>query len=302
MCLDLPGLRAKSRLFAAFAIVASLAIGSAPAQQRGFSVKDDIAMVRFNDPSADVNATENDSDNYSPDGKHVAIVTTRGLLATDQLRSEITVFDTAEIDRFLGSTSTAPAKPRLVASITAISQGQQTIPYAAIIHDLRWSEDGMRIYFRGQNERGGYQLYEARTDGGNCRTLTSSAFDVDHYDLAGETIAYTASRIDAPQPLPGVPINRDAYDATDVRSKDILFPGLLRPWAVKTFSMFTLRVGAHGLAPRQVPGYAVDDNSFFHHRYTLGCRRRGVGLADVHRAVIFSRHILFAERYTRTCA
>jgi len=267
MRLDLSRLRGNSRLLAPFALVAAFAIRQAPAQQRGFSVRDDIAMVRFNDPSADVNALENDSDNYSPDGKHVAVVTTRGLLATDQLRSEIRVFDTAGIERFLGSRSGTPPKPRLVASVTAISQGQQTVPYAAIIHDLRWNEEGTRIYFRGQNERGGYRLYEAWTNGRRCRPLTPAAFDVDHYDLAGETIAYTASRIDAPPPLPGVPINRDAYDATDVRSKDILFPGLLRPWAVKRFSMFTLRVGAHPIAPRPVPGYAVDDNSFFHHLF-----------------------------------
>jgi dipeptidyl aminopeptidase/acylaminoacyl peptidase len=267
MCLTLPRPRENSRLLVALAVVAAVPSGCAPAQQPAFTVKHDIAMVRFNDPTANVNALENDSDNFSSDRKHVAIVTTRGLLATDQLRSEITVFDTAEIDRFLVSRSGAAPKPRLVASITAISQGQQTIAYAAIIHDLRWNDDGTRIYFRGQNERGGYQLYEARTDGGGCRPLTSSAFDVDHYDVAGETIAYTASPIDAPPQLPGVPINRDAYDATDVRSKDILFPGLLRPWAVKTFSMFTLRVGAHPLGPRQVPRYAVDDNSFFHHLF-----------------------------------
>src|SRR6185437_7231967 len=267
MRLDLSRLRGNSRLLATFALVAAFAIRQATAQQQGFSVRDDIAMVRFNDPSADVNARENDSDNYSPDGKHLAVVTTRGLLATDQLRSEIRVFDIAEIERFLGSTSGTPPKPRLVASITAISKGQQTIPYDAIIHDLRWNEEGTRIYFRGQNERGGYQLYEAWTNGRGCRPLTRAAFDVDHYDLAGETIAYTASRIDAPPPPPGVRINRDAFDATDVRSKDILFPGLLRPWAVKRFSMFTLRVGAHPIAPRPVPGYVVDDNSFFHHLF-----------------------------------
>ena len=222
---DLVRLRANSRLFIATAIVATLASGRAPGQQRAFSVTVDIAMVRFNDPSADVNALENDSENYSPDRKHVVVVTTRGLMATDQLRSEITVFDVADIERFLRSTSSPRPKPRVIASITAISQGQQTIPYAPIVHDLRWAADGKRLYFRGQNERGAYQLYQAGTEKLDCHALTPPELDVDHYDVAGDTLVYTASRIDAPPPLPGVWINRDAFDATDVRSKDILFPG-----------------------------------------------------------------------------
>lgn len=259
--------RDNSRIFSVIALMAIVPIRCMPGQQRAFSVKDDIAMARFNDPSADINAVENDSDNYSPDGKHVAVVTTRGLIATDQSRSEITLFEVAEIERFLQSGPRSRPRPRRIAAVTAISQGQQTVPYAAIIHDLRWSEDGKRIYFRGQNERGGYQLYEARTDRGGYHTLTPAALDVDHYDVAGDTIVYTASRIDAPPPLPGTPINRDAFDVTGVRSKDILFPGFLKPWAVKTFSMYTLRVGAASGTAHQVPGYRIEDNSFFHYLF-----------------------------------
>jgi dipeptidyl aminopeptidase/acylaminoacyl peptidase len=252
-----------------------------PAQQPAFSVKDDIAMVRFNDPSEDINALENDSDNYSPNGKYIAVVTTRGLLASDQVRSVIEVFDVDEIKGFLSSPSNPKPAPRIVASVTAVSQGQQTIPYASIIHDLRWADDSQYIYFRGQNERGAYQLYQARIDGRGSRILTPATDDVDRFDVAGDTIAYTAARIDAPLPTPGMPINRDAFDATGYRSFEILFPGRVRSFEVKTFVMFTLRVGQHPSLPRRVPGYSVPDNSLFQYLFPFRISPDGRWLVSV---------------------
>jgi dipeptidyl aminopeptidase/acylaminoacyl peptidase len=251
------------------------------AQQHAFSVKDDIGMVRFNDPSADLDATENDSEAYSPDGKHVAIITTQGLLASDQVRSVISVFDLDELNSFLASPSSRSPIPRSVASVEAISQGQQTIPYAAIIHDLRWSDDSKHIIFRGQNKKGGYQLYEARTYGGECRILTPITDDVDHFDIAGNTIAYTATPLSSPPPPPGIPINRDAFDATGFRSSQILFPGEIRSFEVKTLSLFTLGIGDHPRPRRRVPGYSVQDTTFFHYLFPFRLSPDGRWLISV---------------------
>lgn len=259
--------RVKSRLLFVYASITALSLSPALAQQRPFSVKDDIAMMRFNDPSADVNETENDSDNYSPDGKHVAIVTTSGLLGSDQVRSVIEIFDTEAIKKYLSPSSAPKPAPRIVASVAAISQGQQNIPYASTIQDLHWADDSRHIYFRGQNARGGFQLYEARTDGGGFHVLTPKTEDVDRFDVAGDRIVYTATRIDTLPPLPGATINRDAFDVTGLRSFEILFPGRMRSYAVKNFAMFTLRVGAHASSPRPMAGYSVRDNSFFHYLF-----------------------------------
>jgi len=273
--------RANSRLFVLCLVATTSLNGQAPSVGPTFSVKDDIAMVRFNDPSEDINASENDSANYSPDGKHVAVVTTRGLLRSDQVESVVEVFDVGEIHRFLSSTSDPKPSPRIVASVKAISQGQQTIPYASIIHDLRWADDSKSIYFRGQNEQGGYQLYQARVDGTGVRILTPATDDVNRFDVAGDTIAYTAARIDAPPPTPGTLINRDAFDATGYRSFEILFPGRVRSFEVKTFTMFTLRVGQHPSSPRRVPRYSIRDNTLFQYLFPFRISPDGRWLVSV---------------------
>lgn len=231
------------------------------AQQPAFSVKDDIAMVRFNEPSEDTSASETDSDDFSPDGRHVAIVTTRGLLASDQIESTVVVFDMQYVQQLLRSDR--PPQPRIVASLKAVPRGQQTVSYAGLIRDLRWSEDSRHIYFLGENVDGGFQLYQARTDGRGFHALTSAMYDIDRFDVAHNTVAYTATQVAPPAPLPGVPINRDALDATGFRSKDILFPGRLSSFAVKTFSMFILRLDERGSTPRRVPGYSVQDTSMY---------------------------------------
>jgi dipeptidyl aminopeptidase/acylaminoacyl peptidase len=235
-----------------------LLTGQARCQQQGFSVKDDIAMVRFNDPSADTNSTEQYSDLYSPDGKHVAIVTTKGLLASDQVESSVTVFDLEEVKKFLHTPSLRTPRARVVAVIAAAPH-DVSIPFAPVIKDVRWSKDSRHIYFRGENARGGFQLYEANADGTGSHSLTPASYNVNRFDLAADTIVYTAARMDTPPPAHGTRINRDALDITGYWLNDILFAGKRTSFEPETFSMFTLRVGKEHGVPRQVPGYSVRD-------------------------------------------
>lgn len=259
-----------SRLVVLVSIIFQSASGQGTTDSPSFSVKDDIAMVRFSDPSAERDTEEQEAKRYSPDGEHLAVVTTRGLLVSDQVESSIAVFDVNEVKHFLRSPSVKAPMPRIVASIRAIPQGQQTTPYAAIIKDVRWSDDGGHLYFRAQNERGGFQIFDVQADGSRLRSLTSTAFNVDRFDLSGDVIAYTASRVNVPSPPPGVRINRDAFDVTGYRSKDILFPGQMRSFEAEGFSLFTLRLGRHPSPPRQVPAYSVLDTSLL--LYTLPFR------------------------------
>jgi dipeptidyl aminopeptidase/acylaminoacyl peptidase len=264
-------LRENSRLILLYLFPAAFFSGHAPCQQqKAFSVKDDIAMVRFNDPIEEANTSTQDCDLYSPDRRYVAIVTTKGLLATDQIQSSISVFDLRAVESFLQSSSHLRPQPRVVATLTAIPYGEQMTEYAPIIQDVRWSDDDKHLYFRAQNERGGYQLYEAGIGSSAVRVLTPFTYDVDRYDLAGNTLAYTASPIDAARPLPGVPVNRDALDVTGYRLDDILFPGQMTSYEPQTYSMFVLHLDGQHSVPQKVTGYSVPDTPLY--LYTLPLR------------------------------
>lgn len=270
MCLAAPPLRWRreiARLILLFVIVSHPLIGQVEDGRQSFSVKDDIAMVRFNDPPEEHDVSEQDADLYSPDGNLVAVVTTRGILSTDRVQSSISIFRLKDVASFLESPSAPPPMPRLVAAIAAIPEGQQTVAYAPMIRDLRWSADGTHLYFRGQNERGGFQLYEVGANGNGLRRLTPPSYDVDRFDVVRNTIVYTAARMNIPPPSPGAWINRDALDATGYRSKDILFPGQMKSFDAETFYLFTVHPGARPEQPRRVPLYSIRDTSML--LYTL---------------------------------
>jgi len=227
------------------------------AQEHNFSVKDDIAMVRFSDPTADLDNPVSDNAKTSPDGKHVAVVTTRGILASDQIESTVSVFDLNSVDRFLNE-ATRPPRPRAVATVVSYPHREQLDAYAPVIKDLLWSGDSSHIYFRGESHDGGYQLFEANTDGSGFRSFTSSSEDVDRFEGAGDTIVYTSSRVGDVHVAQARIINSDALDVTGLRLMDILFPKQLLSYQPTTLHLSQLRIrGRAGV--HRVPGFSVTD-------------------------------------------
>lgn len=71
---------------------AAVSLLPAIAQDHPFSVKDDIAMVRLSESSSDSDALDSEMASQSPDGDYVAIITTRGILALDQIESDLLIF------------------------------------------------------------------------------------------------------------------------------------------------------------------------------------------------------------------
>ena len=159
-----------------------------------FSVKDDIAMVRFSDPSSEPDVPGSDVARRSPDGKYLAIVTTKGLLESDQIESDVTVFRIKEVFDFLQGEEQLPI-PRVIATIVSFPHREQTMAYAPVIKDLRWSPDMTSVYFRGESLQGAYRLYVARLDGSGFHAVTPADQSVDRYDVVTNTIAYKASEV-----------------------------------------------------------------------------------------------------------
>jgi hypothetical protein len=239
-----------------FLVIAFAAAMSAVAQEQphDFSVKDEIAMVHFSDPSDDQELFDSNRINTSPDGHHFAIVTTRGLIHSDEIETALTVFDLREIKSFLRGTAQPPPKRLIVATIRARPHGEQSNTLAPLIQEVRWSVDSKSLYFKAMNALGALQLERVSVEGTNLRPLTPSNYSVDRYDVHGRTIAYTASKLGQLSPSQGAILNQDALDSTGRGIRDILFPGQL-PYDPQTFTLRTLTLG------QSETGHEVSDYS-----------------------------------------
>ena len=201
---------------------------SGNAEQRGFAVTDSITMTTFSDPS---NLVPNSHASLSPDGRHFYLVTTRGIIDSNQVESTLWLIDAEAVGRLLQDRSgktQAPA-PQAIARISAVPGIQASVPNAPLITDLRWSSDSHEIFFLGQDSHAERQLYEVDIERRKAKALTSEGFSVRQFDFVANKIAYTANKTGDAQP--SVPwdrakaVNTDAGAVTGMGLEDILlFP------------------------------------------------------------------------------
>jgi dipeptidyl aminopeptidase/acylaminoacyl peptidase len=254
----------KRVVYSCVVLVSILWLRDANSQSHPFSVKDDIEMVRFSDPSADQTDPLNQSTKYSPDGVHVAVVITRGILESNQIESTVSVFDLSQVREALNHPTNQSPKPRIVATIVSFPHREELIPYAPVIKDLRWSPDGEKIYFRGEAANGSYQLHEASLNGARDRSLTPESVSVDRFDIAKTTLVYSAYPTDLQDASKNESVNPDARAVTGSRITDILFPGEMPSYNPATFTLSTLDTGSSSETLRQIPGYAQDIPMLLH--------------------------------------
>ncbi|WP_158822473.1 hypothetical protein [Granulicella sp. S156] len=209
-----------------FAMLAlGIAVMNGMAQSRGFTVRDDIAMVRFSSPSAQVN---DDAAKFSPDGRYFAIITSRGLIETNEIESTLSVFRADDIDTYLLAPGSATSpQPRTRTKIAAVLTDEQFDAYGAVISDLRWSSDSRYLYFLGDGRKNDRRLFRISIRGGTALALTPEAYNVARYDVAGNAIVCSLWHSEQPGTA-GLEkrgdTDSDVRDVTGERLKAILFP------------------------------------------------------------------------------
>ena len=206
----------------------NICVVSAQSARHEFSVADSISMTRLNEPS---DARQAGAVPRSPDGRFFYVVTSRGLIASNQIESTIWLFKTRAIKRFMDSeapASTAP-NPIPIARIRAVPDILTYDAYAPVITDVRWSSDSKRIFFLGMDSHAEKRLYEVNLRLKRQRALTPIGQGVRQFIVRGGLIAYTENAPEADNP--GVPwnplhaINRAAGAVTGMGLEDILsFP------------------------------------------------------------------------------
>lgn len=249
--------------YGVFIIGMVTASAGASSQDHSFMVKDDIAMVRFSDPASLPGIPGSDIVQRSPDGRHFAIVTTRGLIGSDQIESRLSVFDADAVETIVESKAIIHSpKPRVIATIVGSPRHHEAIAYAPIIKDVRWASDLKHVYFRAENAIGTYQLYVASIAGTGFHALTASAYSVDRFDVEGDTIAYTASLQNDNLADSGVRINKDSLDVSGYSLDKIIFPNGQSTYGPETFSLWVIKKTGGRWVTKQITNVSFRDERY----------------------------------------
>lgn len=189
-----------------------------------FTVTDSIKMVRFG------GAYQEAEPQVSPDGKYAAVVTSKGLLASNQIESTLWVFDTEDVRRFLRQTSgtAKPPAPKQVAQLSATPGTLFLDNYVSIISNVQWLPDSRTVIFLGQGGDGKsywHKLYKADIAAPALQAITSDQYDVNRAVASGDSIVFTqaASQPSTTKVPPGEAINSSATDVTGRSLMFILF-------------------------------------------------------------------------------
>jgi dipeptidyl aminopeptidase/acylaminoacyl peptidase len=251
-------------------IMALIMSCGADAQRHAFTVADDIAMNRFSEPEPVPGAADTNVAPKSPDGKYVAIVTTKGILTTDRIISSIDLFDLHDAKEFLDSNGKgARPQPRLIATLNSFPHHQEPGRYAPVITNLRWSDDSKCLYFLGEDLNGIARLYQAKIGGSTAQVLTPAGYIVTQFAVTGDTIVYRAINLAMEQHRNlGDQINADARDVTGEGIHAILLPHEVDTFTSSTSAVWVIRKVSATQSRTLIPHSSFRDRTQFWSMYT----------------------------------
>jgi hypothetical protein len=186
---------------------------------RRFTVRDSIAMQVF--------AEDSDSSPnpivYSPDRSYFFIVSSRGLLASNEVESTIWLFDAHAIKSFLADTSSPHIPtPKPLVRIACSSNHPP-------ISEARWSADGQGIEFLGRDQESERHVFVADVHTEQVEQLSSKGHDVtDFYRSKDVTVFKAQLPMDEAEIYesggPGLP---DIHIGTGVSLVRLLYPNMV---------------------------------------------------------------------------
>ena len=192
------------------------------AADRDFAVRDSIEMSRFSNV-----ASPNDGEllSYSPNRRFVVAVTTRGIIAKNQLQSTIWLFPVDSVKQYLVTPvrNKAPV-PQALASVAAVPSVRGVTAYASVISNLRWSSDSMELYFLAEKTGTGRRLCRVGMLTRKTECLSPERYDVRRFDLSGDSVVFSTWPASNRPDVFGDVINADARAVTGLPIADVLFP------------------------------------------------------------------------------
>lgn len=177
---------------------------------------------------------------FSPDQNYFALVTSRGILASDEIESTLWLFSSERVRQYLRHKSASLPAPRVLARFRAVPQADYSDSYEPIISSVRWQSDSRTLLFLVQNLRGERQLYDADLRSGVVRALSKRGLDINLYANVANTVAYMATSSSEPVRL-GHDINQDATDVTGLDWSSFLFVDPLAATSLRCNELWLVR-------------------------------------------------------------
>ncbi len=210
------------------------------------------------------------------------MVTSKGVLASNEIASELRLFDVDETTQYLRGTRKDEPSSRVLATLSAVSNVPRTDAYPSLINGLRWSADSKYIYFKGEWGQSRSAVYRVGRADGAMKELTRRELDIIDYDVSGEGVVYRGSDIARSaakirEMISGEKINEAATDITGMQLSFVLFPD-----AVNYFNFLDLGYVADG-KDRVVAG---TDAARFQGILNLSVDRRILSLSPDGRTVL----------------
>jgi len=216
-------------------------------------------MVRFSDPLPPQDATVA---KVSPDGRYFAVVTSRGIIESDEIESTISLYKSAECKAFLRDPDAGNApRPRTLIKMASVLTTEQSSGYGAVITNLRWNSSSDGLYFLAEGVRGERRLYRISIASKQLRPISLKDYHVERFDFTKNVVVYSAWRSGSSQG----PLDENEIIKTDARAvtgqpiENILFPpDQLSP---TTRELWVVRNDHGHLESRRLPRASQRDNS-----------------------------------------
>lgn len=176
------------------ALVVSVTVGICSAagrcQTRPFSVRDSIEMVTFSAPAT---RSADQVCKLSLDHQHFFVVTTKGILAKNELESTIWLYDAQQVAAFLRSSRKIAPRPEELLKFTAVPKAKQLDSYGSLITKARWASDSRSILLLGETGDGIRRIYRVNVRDRRTSLLSAPTEDIQDFTESNGTLAYTAT-------------------------------------------------------------------------------------------------------------
>jgi hypothetical protein len=147
----------------------------AAAQNRPFTVLDDIALTHF----GDLYGADSSAVTPSPDGRFVVIHSEHGVLEENRLEDELRIYDMEELQHFVnGTEQTAVPRP-----VWTVQESNRDGGDGCVIRHIRWLSDSTAIAFLLRTSTGRVQLLVADIRSREVSALTPADRNVTGFEI-----------------------------------------------------------------------------------------------------------------------